>query len=115
MTTVIRYIIKLMNEKTYIIDFVKLRLYNKLQYHSVNGREMGTGLSRDKNLRVNKNAGYKFVKKDKSVNKRAGLHDKKTNIANNKFYRRRQVRNHLPPSAPLRYNYLNLQHKVLPV
>ena len=41
----------------------------------------GTGLSRDKNLRVNKNAGYKFVKKDKSVNKRAGLHDKKTNIA----------------------------------
>lgn len=40
MTTVIRYIIKLMNEKTYIIDFVKLRLYNKLQYHSVNGREM---------------------------------------------------------------------------
>ncbi len=41
----------------------------------------GTGLSRDKNLRVNKNAGYKFVKKDKSVNKRAGLHDKKKNIA----------------------------------
>ena len=40
MTTVIRYIIKLMNEKTYIIDFVELRLYNKLQYHSVNGREM---------------------------------------------------------------------------
>jgi len=41
----------------------------------------GTGLSRDKNLRVNRNAGYKFVKKDKSVNKRAGLHDKKKNIA----------------------------------
>lgn len=50
------------------------------------------GLVIDENLSVNKTAGFKAVKRDKSVNRRAGLHDKKKNMqGDSKLLKRRPL------------------------